>query len=247
MQHVYTPGLGANATGFMAARSFESHAKFFAPYLNAGDSVLDVGCGPGTITAGIAEQVFPGGVIGVDSAASQILIAEQAAARGIRNLSFQVADCYALPFADDSFDRVFSHALFEHLSEPVRGLSEIRRVVRPGGLVGICSPDWGGFVLSPPSSDVENAISAYTSLQNNNGGDVYAGRKLGQHLAAAGFDNVQMSARYECYPSCEVIAEYLALQLDRQGDSKSAGALRNWSRAAGVLFAQAWISATGQK
>jgi SAM-dependent methyltransferase len=231
----------------MAARSVASHAQFFAPFLMPGDSVLDVGCGPGTITAGIAEKVTPGRVVGVDSGASQIQIALENTARGMANLGFQVADCYALPFDNDSFDRVFSHALFEHLSDPLRGLMEIRRVVRAGGMVGICSPDWGGFVLSPPSLDVEDAISAYMALQNNNGGDVYAGRKLGQYLSSAGFTCVKVSARYECYPSSEVIAEYLALQLSRQDDSKSAEALRKWSRATGSMFAQTWISATAQK
>src|SRR5262249_33193449 len=145
-----------------------------------------------------------------------------AAQEGLANASFRVADCYALPFADNAFDRIFSNALLEHLSDPVRALQEMYRVLAPGGVIGICAPDWGGFLLSPPSDALSRAIEAYTGLQKRNGGDVHVGRKLGAHLAAAGFADVQMSARYECYPERGFIGEYLALQLEQQGDASSA-------------------------
>src|SRR5262249_5636926 len=154
--------------------------------LASGVSVLDCGCGPGSITLGIAERVFPGSVIGVDFGESQIARAgDITTARSIKNLTFQVADVYTLPFDSESFERVFSHALFEHLSHPVRALKEFHRVLKPGGVIGVCSPDWGGFLLSPPSSALDRAVSAYRALQGKNGGDVEAGRKLAQHVAAA--------------------------------------------------------------
>ena len=244
----YTPGHSANASDFMAKRSLQSHGEFFLPYLTAGVSVLDCGCGPGSITLDIAKAVRPGRVIGVDFGVSQI---EQATARakseGVENLSFEVADCYALPFESDSFDRVFSHALLEHLSDPVRALKAMYRTLKPGGAIGICSPDWGGFILSPPSLELSRAVEAYTSIQSDNGGDVYVGRKLGLHLAAAGFQNVRMTARYECYPSLDFIGNYLALQLERQGDARSADSLRSWSLKEGGMFAQAWVSAVAYK
>ena len=248
MQQPYSPGHSRNATDFMANRTLESHGQFFAAYLSAGVSVLDCGCGPGTITVGLAEKVRPGRVVGVDIGNSQIARAlATAAERGVKNLNFQVADCYSLPFDDESFDRIFCHALIEHLPEPVRGLMELHRVLKPGGLVGICSPDWGGFVLAPPSQNLARAVAAYESLQRSNGGDVQAGRKLGVHLEAAGFGNVEMSARYECYSSLASIAEYLAIQLVREGEDEAGETLRSWSMSAGGLFAQSWISAVGRK
>ncbi len=179
----YTPGHSQNATDFMSKRSFDSHGQFFSEYLTAGVSVLDCGCGPGSITFGIAERVFPGQVVGVDFGASQIARASAAATTSsVRNVTFQTADSYSLPFDADSFDRVFGHALFEHLSDPVRALRELHRVLKPDGVIGICSPDWGGFILSPPSNELSRAVAAYTQQQNRNGGDVEAGRKLGVHL-----------------------------------------------------------------
>jgi SAM-dependent methyltransferase len=244
----YTPGHGPSAIDFMARRSLASHGEFFLAHLTPGVSVLDCGCGPGTITLGIAGRVAPGCVTGVDFAASQVEQATaNAAAADVRNLSFQVADCYRLPFEDATFDRVFSHALLEHLSDPVRALREFRRVLKPGGVIGVCTPDWGGFLLAPPSPAVSDAVAAYKALQSRNGGDVEVGRKLGIHLAAAGFRAVRMSARYECYPSLGVIGDFLAWQLQREGKTTLAAELRNWGGSEGGMFAQAWVAAIGHQ
>src|SRR6266850_6696271 len=184
----YTPGHTQNASDFMAKRSLQSHGEFFLAHLASGVSVLDCGCGPGTITLGIAERVAPGRVVGVDFEASQVARASATADRmTLRNATFQTSDAYCLPFENGVFDRVFSHALMEHLSDPVRALREFHRVLKSDGIVGICSPDWGGFVLAPPSLELARAVEAYTKLQSRNGGDVGVGRKLGIHLAAAGF------------------------------------------------------------
>jgi 2-polyprenyl-3-methyl-5-hydroxy-6-metoxy-1,4-benzoquinol methylase len=96
MGEQYTPGHSANATAFMAARSFSSHGEFIRPYIKPGITVLDCGCGPGAISVGLAEAVGPAGhVIGVDLGESQVQVAK---ARGNPNLSFQVASVYELPF-----------------------------------------------------------------------------------------------------------------------------------------------------
>jgi ubiquinone/menaquinone biosynthesis C-methylase UbiE len=95
--------------------------------------------------------------IGIDSAESQIAVAQN---RSTANLTFEVGSVYELPFADNSFDLVLSHALFEHLANPVRAIQELLRVLRPGGIAGLCSPDWGGFILSPliPGLKTQSAV-----------------------------------------------------------------------------------------
>lgn len=244
----YTPGHSTNATDFMSNRTLDSHGQFFRPHLASGLSVLDCGCGPGSITLGIAAAVAPARVVGIDFGATQIQRARSAAAvAGASNVTFETADSYSLPFPDASFDRVFSHALMEHLSDPRRAMSEIYRVLKSGGTFGVCSPDWGGFVLAPPSPALGEAVHAYRSLQASNGGDVEVGRRLGVYLAGCGFVRIRMSARYECYPSLPLIGEYLALQLEGRDDARSAATFRQWSHGEGGMFAQCWVSCIGHK
>ena len=244
----YTPGHTANAVGFMAKRMLESHGAFFIPALNDGMAILDCGCGPGSITCDIAERVPAGRVIGVDADESQVLLAaENARMRGLVNVEFRVANAYDLPFRAGSFDAVFSHALIEHLREPERAVAEFHRVLRPGCAVGVCSPDWGGFLLSPPSAELAEAVDDYESLQTANGGDVHAGRKLSGLLESAGFEDLAMHARYEVYESLEFIGEYLALQLEGAGRTAQALTLRRWTAAPNGMFAQAWVSCLGRK
>src|SRR5947209_7496808 len=117
----YTPGYSANASAFMAQRSASSHAAYFLPHLHAGLSLLDCGCGPGTITLGLAQAVAPGRVVGTDAGDSQIAQARQfATEQGRSNVEFRTASVYDLPFAAGEFDAVFSNALMEHLSDPAR-------------------------------------------------------------------------------------------------------------------------------
>lgn len=244
----YTPGHTTNATDFMSKRTLQSHGRFFSTYLRKGACILDCGCGPGSITLDIASVVAPGSVTGIDSGESQIEMAKAIAAeRSIQNVVFQTASCYSLPFSDCSFDHVFCHALMEHLSRPAEALKEFFRVLKPSGYIGVCSPDFGGLLVAPPSNALAEAISVYTSMQRANGGDLHIGHKLGAYLSEAGFTAIQMSARYECYPSLAFIGEYLALQLEQQGHKNHAQRLLEWSTSEAGMFAQAWVSAVGRK
>jgi ubiquinone/menaquinone biosynthesis C-methylase UbiE len=118
-------------------RTLDRDVPELREYLKPGDKVLDIGCGPGTITVDVAEAVSPGEVVGVDPVEADIATARQwasQAAPGAR-VSFCTGDAHELPFADDSFDVVYSHTVAHSLLDPVRALREQRRVTRPGGWV----------------------------------------------------------------------------------------------------------------
>jgi len=244
----YTPGHTSNATSFMATRTVDSHGQFFASHIDSGNRILDAGCGPGTISIGLARIACDGNVCGVDFGASQIELATKNAANaGVTNASFEVASCYELPFENDSFDRVFSHALMEHLARPEDALLEFYRVLKPGGFVGVCSPDFDGWLLSPHSKELAAAANAYVGLQDANGGNLRIGKLLPGLLQSTGFTDVVPRARYECYESLEFIGQYLAIQLEAARMQEHSRAFLNWSNAEAGMFAQSWVSAVGRK
>lgn len=244
----YILGYEREAVAFLDRRTLASHGAFFESHLLPGMRVLDCGCGPGGITQGIAARIAPGVVIGVDMNGAQIELAtERAAAAGVGNVEFRQASVYELPFADDSFDAVFSHALFEHLADKVAAARECLRVLRPGGVIGVCTPDWGGFVVAPESPELYAAIAAYEDNQNRNGGDTRTGRKLARVLTDAGFHHARLAARYENYSPLTAIGNLLAWQLERDGMPAHGATIRRWQDDPHALFAQAWLSCIGRK
>lgn len=258
----YTPGHSEVAIRYMRRRHAARDAAFLLPRLRPGMSLLDCGCGPGTITVGLARAVAPGAVVAVDLEASQVELAAKAAAElGLAGMTARTASVYRLPFPDGSFDVVFSHALFEHLSEPAAALEEIRRVLKPGGIAALASPDWSGNLMAPRDPDAERAVELYKAVQERNGGNPYVGRELRSLLADAGFTGIALTALYDCYEDVPLAAELLAERIEQEvGRQTVAGpgfgraevgdlcrALRRWARQPAVLFAQAFVEAIGYK
>lgn len=246
----YTPGWSPRVSAFMERRTAATHAGAMLALLRPGMSLLDLGCGPGSITVGLARAVAPGRVTAIDREETQIRLLEARAAReGLTNIEARTGDAMALDLADGAVDAAWAHALLEHLPDPAAALREMARVVRPGGPVVAVSPDWGGFILAPSVPEADAAIARYEDIQRANGGDVRAGRALGVHMAAAGLRDVALSARYEVYDDRVVIAEYLAATIARSAgpeDARLARALREWGALPGGMFAQAWVTAAGR-
>jgi ubiquinone/menaquinone biosynthesis C-methylase UbiE len=120
------------------ARRTGEVAAFLTPHLRAGMRLIDCGCGPGSITADLAHAVAPGEVTGIDLRENALVHARALAReRGITNVTFRAASVYQLPYADGSFDAGFACAVLQHLAAPVAALQEMRRVLKPGGVVGI--------------------------------------------------------------------------------------------------------------
>jgi ubiquinone/menaquinone biosynthesis C-methylase UbiE len=103
-----------------------------------GDSVLDVGCGTGTLALAAKRRVgFEGSVHGVDASREMVARARAKSERSGLPVAFEIAAAQSLPFADGTFDVVTCSLAFHHLPEDSRAaaLAEMRRVVKPGGRV----------------------------------------------------------------------------------------------------------------
>ena len=173
-------------TGAHARRTAEKNAAFFLPHLKPGMSLLDAGCGPGSITVGLAQAVSPGNVVGVDTNEASLEVARAfAETRGFANVSYEQHHIQALPFDDNRFDAVFIHAVLQHVDEPVRVLAELLRVLKPGGVIGIADADHDGAISWPEEPLLDRGNAIMTGLRP--AGDTRVGKKLRALLAEAGF------------------------------------------------------------
>ena len=153
---VYTHGHHESVLRSHRWRTAANSAAYLVGELRPGLDVLDVGCGPGTITADLASLVAPGRVTAVDTS-DDILAqaAEVAAERGLDNVEFAVADVHALDYPDDSFDVVHAHQVLQHVGDPVQALREMRRVCRPGGVVAARDSDYAAMTWFPESPGLD--------------------------------------------------------------------------------------------
>ena len=142
-------------------RTAENSAGFLLEHLSPSMALLDVGCGPGTITADVAMRLSGGSAVGVDLAES-VVEAARAAHADVANLSFEVGDAYDLSFEDGAFDVVYAHQVLQHLSEPVRALEEMRRVLRPGGLLAVRDADYGAFAWLTGPRPTDRVVQCLT-------------------------------------------------------------------------------------
>jgi SAM-dependent methyltransferase len=207
----------------MALRNASSEVSFFLAYLRPGMAVLDVGCGPGSITLGLAAVVAPAEVVGVDLEPAQVEQARaRAAERSVANARFEVANVYDLPFPNGAFDAVLIHTVLIGLREPVRALRELRRVLRPGGVVGVRDPDWGADLLAPTTPLLEQWWNVRWRVLKHNGGEAL-GRLLRGQLLEAGFARADAQATVSSAGSLAETREYAGfLKAQLNGHARTA-------------------------
>ena len=252
----YAPGYGADAVSMMAARTAAERATFAQPLFRPGMWVVDLGCGPGSITLGLAPESR---VTGVDRDAGQVELARAAARRtGRSTVDFLVASAYDLPFADASVDVAFSHALFEHLARPLDALAELRRVLRPGGRLALSTSDWSKARLRPKTANVDAALRGHYLLRRRAGGDPFAGRHIADECARAGFTEVVSRAKYREDMTYRDLAKYVESRLDaaiadpayardRDQLASAARSAWTWARGGDGDFSQCWVEVTATR
>ena len=197
----YTHGHGAAVLSAHSRRGAEDSAAYLLPHLNAGMDLLDVGCGPATITADLAGRVAPGRVVGLDTASGALEAARATLAE--RDLPARVeltdGDVMSLPFDDGTFDVAHAHQVLQHLSDPVGALTEMRRVTRPGGIVAVRDAVYSAMTWFPESEGMRLWRSVYMATARANGGEPDAGSRLLAWARQAGFTEVTASASTWCY------------------------------------------------
>ncbi len=201
---VYTHGHHESVLRSHRWRTAENSAAYLLPKLRPGMAVLDVGCGPGTITIDLARLVAPAPVVGIDRSA-EVIEAAAAADDLPDNVTFAVGDVYSLDsldvgdVGDGRFDVVHAHQVLQHLSEPVDALGQMRQVCRPGGIVAVRDSDYEAFTWAPEDEWLSAWLRTYRSVARDNGAEPDAGRRLKRWAREAGFSEVRAGASVWCF------------------------------------------------
>lgn len=198
----YTHGYHDSVLRSHRWRTAANSASYLLAHLTPEIDLLDVGAGPGTITADLAGMVRS--VTATELSAPVLELARrEAESRGVTNITFEIQDVHDLGFADHSFDVVHAHQVLQHVADPVRALAQMRRVARPGGIVAARDSDYAAFAWYPLIPELDRWLSLYRGAARANGGEPDAGRRLASWARRAGFDRVESSSSTWCFSTPE--------------------------------------------
>ncbi|QFY08913.1 methyltransferase domain-containing protein [Nonomuraea phyllanthi] len=214
MDAVYTHGHHESVLRSHRWRTAENSAAYLLPHLKPHMKVLDVGSGPGTITADLAGLV--GHVTATEVTEEALALARaELAAREVGNADFAVADVHALDFPDDTFCVVHAHQVLQHVGDPVRALREMRRVAKPTGYVAARDSDYSAFAWYPRLPELDEWMALYQTVARGNGGEPDAGRRLLSWARAAGFTDVTATSSTWCFATPDDRAWWGGMWADR--------------------------------
>jgi SAM-dependent methyltransferase len=216
----YTHGHAESVLRSHRWRTAENSAAYLLPHLRPGLTLVDVGAGPGTLTADLAALVAPGRVIAVERTDEALALSRaEFDRRGVRNAEFLVTDVHALDLADASVDVVHAHQVLQHVGDPVQALREMRRVCKPGGVVAARDSDYSGFVWFPRIPELDEWRALYLAVARSNGGEPDAGRQLLAWARDAGFRDVTATSSTWCFATPEDRAWWGGMWAERIRDS----------------------------
>jgi SAM-dependent methyltransferase len=215
MSETYTHGHHESVLRSHKWRTGENSAAYLLPHLQPGMDLLDIGCGPGTITVDLAARVLPGSTIGLDASADIVDDASKMGAEVDSAVTWMVGDVYALDFPDASFDVVHAHQVLQHLTDPVGALREMRRVLRPGGLLAVRDGDFGAFTWWPEEPMVTRWRELYYEVVARNRAEADGGRHLPGWVREAGFTDFTVTSANWTYADPDSVRWWGDLWADR--------------------------------
>ncbi len=234
-------------------RTAENSAAYVLDRLRPGMSLLDVGCGPATLTLDLARRVAPGRVVGLDIADS-VLAEATGNVADAGNVEIVQGDVLHLDFGDGTFDLVHAHQLLQHLADPVAALAEMARVCKPDGLIAVREGDYGAMTWWPADPGLDRWMTLYQEVARHNDGVPDAGRRLLGWAMDAGLTGIVASASVWCFATPEdrawwggtwaerVTGSDLARQAvglgiaSEDGLEEMAGAWRRWAETPDAWF-----------
>lgn len=200
----YIHGHEAVVLDVHAQRSAGDSAGYLLPHLRSGMSVLDVGCGPGTITRDLASAVRPGRVVGIDRSPAAIERAKVEAP----DVAFIVGDLLEIELPASSFDVAHAHQVLQHVTDPPAVLRRMAELVMPGGLIAAREGDYGTMVWQPVSRAIEDWLDLHHRVAAANGVDADAGRRLLEWARRAGVEEVVLSTSTLTIAGADAVAEW---------------------------------------
>lgn len=192
VKDTYTHGHDDSVLRSHRWRTAENSAAYLLPHLAPHTRLLDIGCGPGTLTCDLASRVSE--VVGIETSDEILAITEKTRAeRAADNVRLEVGDVYHLRFGDEEFNVTHAHQVLQHLTDPVAAIGEMVRVTRSGGLVAIRDADYHAMAWYPELGGLDRWMDIYQSVARRNGAEPDAARHLLAWADEAGLDAVDAS------------------------------------------------------
>ncbi|WP_144938402.1 methyltransferase domain-containing protein [Rothia kristinae] len=213
----YSHGHQPSVLASHAARTAANSCAYFLDRLAPGKRVLDLGCGPGSITLDLAERVGPTGrVVGVDFSADAIAAARATAERRRDEVTeFLVGDLFNVDVAAGSFDIVHAHQVLQHVPNPVQALEAMANYCKPDGLIVARDADYGAMAWYPQLPGMDQWLETYCEGARATGGEPFAGRRLRAWAHAAGLEVEFAGSSTWTYATPEATAWWGGSQADR--------------------------------
>ncbi|MDK2831685.1 MAG: hypothetical protein PWQ75_1437 [Methanolobus sp.] len=162
----------------------------------SGSKVLEAGCGIGAQTVILSKNSPGAQITSIDISGESLNLAKKrAASEGVKNVEFSVENIFDLPFDDESFDHIFVCFVLEHLKEPVKALSNLRRVLKSGGTITVIEGDHGSCFFYPETEEAVKAWNSLIEVQARLGGNSLIGRQIYPLIKQAGFSDIAVSPR----------------------------------------------------